>query len=454
MTRPILTAEQTRAAEQAAIDGGTSVELLMERAGAALAEAAYRFAGPLRALFLCGPGNNGGDGYVAARHLATRGVQVRVAALAEPKSDAAKWARSQWNGEIEQLSESTAPEPLIIDAIFGTGLRRGLEDIAVKSFLRLCDAAIVKVACDLPSGVDTDTGAELSLAPVFDMTVTFGALKPTHRLMPAMHKCGRVVVADIGIAAETKWQEIGAPQLPPLDPGGYKYSRGMVHCVGGAMVGAIALGATAAYRTGAGYVRIGAENYVPNVPAAVVQGLKGRLDDKHIDALLVGPGLGREGGGLLEEALEAGRPMVLDGDAFALLGDPARLHGRDAILTPHEGEFKELFGKLGGSKPERALEAARRAQCVVVYKGPDTLVASPDGRLGFAPPAPAWLATAGTGDVLAGITAAMRARGLEPFEAACAAVWLHGRAAEIAGPQMIADDLAAAIPSAVALCTN
>src|SRR6266700_2651796 len=453
MTRPILTAEQTRAAEQAAIDGGTSVELLMERAGAALAEAAYRFAGPLRALFLCGPGNNGGDGYVAARHLATRGVQVRVAALAEPKSDAAKWARSQWNGAIEQLSESTAPEPLIIDAICGTGLRRGLEDIAVKSFLRLCDAAIVKVACDLPSGVDTDTGAELSLAPIFDMTVTFGALKPTHRLMPAMHKCGRVVVADIGIAAETKWQEIGAPQLPPLDPGGYKYSRGMVHCVGGAMVGAIALGATAAYRAGAGYVRIGAENYVPNVPAAVVQGLKGRLDDKHIDALLVGPGLGREGGGLLEEALESGRPMVLDGDAFALLGDPARLHGRDAILTPHEGEFKELFGKLGGSKPERALEAARRAQCVVVYKGPDTLVASPDGRLGFAPPAPAWLATAGTGDVLAGITAAMRARGLEPFEAACAAVWLHGRAAEIAGPHMIADDLAAAIPHAVALCT-
>jgi ADP-dependent NAD(P)H-hydrate dehydratase / NAD(P)H-hydrate epimerase len=264
-----------------------------------------------------------------------------------------------------------------------------------------------------------------------------------------MHKCGRVVLADIGIEAKTDWREIGRPTLPPLDPGGYKYTRGMVHCVGGAMVGAVALGASAAYRAGAGYVRIGADAHVPNVPAAVVQGLKGRLNDKHIGALLVGPGLGREGGALLEEALSAGRPLVLDGDVFGLLGSPERLHGLDAILTPHEGEFKELFGTVEGSKPERAIEAARRSQSVVIYKGPDTVVAAPDGRLGFAPPAPAWLATAGTGDVLAGITAAMRARGLEPFEAACAAVWLHGRAAEIAGPQMIADDLAAAIPNAI-----
>jgi hydroxyethylthiazole kinase-like uncharacterized protein yjeF len=225
----------------------------------------------------------------------------------------------------------------------------------------------------------------------------------------------------------------------------------MVHCVGGAMVGAVALGAKAAYRAGAGYVRIGADSYVPNVPAAVVQGLKGRLDDRHIGALLVGPGLGREGGGLFDEALSAGRPLVLDGDVFSLLGDPARLHGVDAILTPHEGEFKELFGTIEGSKPERAIEAARRAQSVVVYKGPDTIIASPDGRLAFAPPAPAWLATAGSGDVLAGITAAMRARGLAPFEAACAAVWLHGRAAELAGRWMIADDLVEAIPRALEL---
>jgi len=450
MSRPILTAEQMRAAEQAAIDAGTRVEDLMERAGAALAEAAYRFAGPLPALVVVGPGNNGGDGYVAARHLAERGVKARIAALAEQTSDAAKWARSGWSGEVEQLGDGTAPEPLLIDALFGTGLKRGLEEAVVKQLLRLCDAAMVNLACDLPSGVQTDTGAQLGAVPGADLTVTFGTLKPAHLLHPAMHKCGRVVLADIGIVAETEWREIGPPQLPPLDSGGYKYTRGMVHCVGGAMVGAIALGATAAYRAGAGYVRIGADAYVPNVPAAVVQGQKGRLDDKHIGALLVGPGLGKEGAPLLEEALSAGRPLVLDGDVFALLGDPKRLHGLDAILTPHEGEFKELFGKIEGSKPERALEAARRAQSVVVYKGPDTVVASPDGRLGFAPPAPAWLATAGTGDVLAGITAAMRARGLSQFGAACAAVWVHGRAAEIAGPHMIADDLAAAIPHALA----
>jgi hydroxyethylthiazole kinase-like uncharacterized protein yjeF len=309
---------------------------------------------------------------------------------------------------------------------------------------------MVKVACDLPSGVETNSGGELSAAPRVDVTVTFGALKPAHRLHPGMHKCGRVVLAEIGIAAETQWREIGTPALPPLDAGGYKYTRGMVHCVGGAMVGAIALGATAAYRAGAGYVRIGSDCYVPNMPAAVVQGQNGSLADRHIGALLVGPGLGKQGGSLLEKALSAGRPLVLDGDVFALLGDPKRLHGLDAILTPHEGEFKELFGRLEGSKPERALKAARRAQSVVIYKGPDTVVASPDGRLGFAPPAPAWLATAGSGDVLAGITAAMRARGLAQFEAACAAVWLHGRAAEIAGPHMIADDLAAVIPHALA----
>src|SRR4051794_10091649 len=450
MSRPILTAEQMRAAEQAAIDAGTRVEDLMERAGAALAEAAYRFAGPLPALVVVGPGNNGGDGYVAARHLAERGMKARIAALAEPTSDAAKWARSGWSGEVEQLGDGTAPEPLLIDALFGTGLKRRLEEAVVKQLLRLCDAAMVNLACDLPSGVQTDTGAQLGAVPGADLTVTFGTLKPAHLLHPAMHKCGRVVLADIGIVAETEWREIGPPQLPPLDSGGYKYTRGMVHCVGGAMVGAIALGATAAYRAGAGYVRIGANAYVPNVPAAVVQGQNGSLADPHIGALLVGPGLGKQGGPLLEEALVAGRPLVLDGDVFALLGNPERLHGLDAILTPHEGEFKELFGKIEGSKPERALEAARRAQSVVVCKGPDTVVASPDGRLGFAPPAPAWLATAGTGDVLAGITAAMRARGLSQFEAACAAVWVHGRAAEIAGPHMIADDLAAAIPHALA----
>jgi hydroxyethylthiazole kinase-like uncharacterized protein yjeF len=448
--RPILTAEQMRTAEKAAIDGGTSVEQLMERAGAGLAEAAYRFAGPLPTLVICGPGNNGGDGYVAARLLAERGVDVRVAALSEPKSDATKWARSKWNGVVEELSEQTASAPLVIDALFGTGLKRGLEGGAVEQLRRLTDAAVLSVACDLPSGVETDSGAELSDVPQFDLTVTFGALKPAHRLFPAMHKCGRVVLADIGIEATTSWHEVARPELPPLKAGGHKYDRGLVHALAGKMPGAIALAAKAAALSGAGYVRVSTSRSIDGLPSAIVQTDTATVNDERIGCLLVGPGMG-DIPQILTLALTTKSPKVIDADGIANLGEPERLRGQDAIITPHEGEFQKLFGEIAGTKAERAIEAARRSGAVVVYKGPDTLVAAPDGRLGFAPPAPAWLATAGTGDVLAGISAAMRARGLAAFDAACAAVWIHGRAAEMAGPQMIADDLAAVIPQVLAL---
>ena len=448
--RPILTAEAMRSAEQKAIDGGTSVEELMERAGTALAEAVYRFAGPTPALMLCGPGNNGGDGYVAARQLAARGVQVRIAALSEPKGSAAKAARSQWHGEVERLSESTAGEPLVIDSLFGTGLKRGLEDAVVKQLSHLCKAALVSIACDVPSGVETDTGAELSPVPGFGMTVTLGALKPAHLLHPAMHKCGRLVLADIGIQADSSWHEIGRPSLPALDPGGHKYDRGLVHALAGAMPGAIGLSAKAAARAGAGYVRVSTSRPIEELPSAIVQIDNAPVNDERIGCLLVGPGLG-DIPQVLTLALTSKAPKVIDADAITHLGEPERLKGQDAIITPHEGEFRKLFGNLSGSKPERALEAARRTGAVVVYKGPDTLVASPDGKLGFAPQAYPWLASAGTGDVLAGIIAAMRARGLPAFDAACAGVWLHGRAADIAGPQLIADDLVDAIPQAIAL---
>lgn len=450
--RPILTAKAMAAAEQAAIDSGTSVETLMERAGEALAEATVRFAGRRPALVLCGPGNNGGDGYVAARHLLGRGIPVRVAAISDPKSDSAKWARSLFDGEVERLDERTAPAPLLIDSLFGTGLKRAVEAPVVTQLSRLASAASVRIACDVPSGVDADTGELLNDVPTFDLTVTFGALKPAHRLMAAIARCGRVTLADIGIGADSAWHEIGAPTIPPLDPGGHKYDRGMVHCVAGAMPGAIALAATAAARAGAGYVRIQSDERIANVPAAVVQGQGGKLDDPRIGALLIGPGLGRDNRGLLDSALSSGRQLVIDGDALSMLaGRAGELRGLNAILTPHEGEFRRLFPDIEGSKPERALAAARQSGSVVVYKGPDTIVAAPDGRLGFAPPAPAWLATAGTGDVLAGMVAAMAARELPPFEAACAAVWLHGRAAVRAGRHMIADDLAAAIPAALDL---
>jgi hydroxyethylthiazole kinase-like uncharacterized protein yjeF len=422
----------------------------MERAGAALAEVAYRYVGKMPALVLCGPGNNGGDGYVAARYLAERGVAVRVAALAEPKSPAAQWARGQWSGQVEMLDESTTAAPLLIDALFGTGLKKGIEPTVQEQLSRLSTAARVCMACDIPSGVESDTGVQLGSVPAFDLTVTFGALKPAHRLSLSMHKCGRVVLADIGIEVTSDWFEIGPPVLPTLDPAGHKYKRGLVHALAGKMPGAIALAATAAARAGAGYVRVSTPRPIENVPSAIVQVDTAEVNDERIGCLLVGPGMG-EMPHVLTLALTSKAPKVIDADGITGLGDPERLKGQDAIITPHEGEFERLFGKLLGSKPERALEAARLSGSVIVYKGPDTIVASPGGHIGFAPPAPAWLASAGTGDVLAGMIAALRARGLEAFEAACAAVWLHGRAAEIAGPHMVADDLAAAIPGALAL---
>jgi hydroxyethylthiazole kinase-like uncharacterized protein yjeF len=446
--RPILTAEQMRAAERVAIGGGTSVETLMERAGAALAEATWRFAGPMPALILCGPGNNGGDGYIAARHLADHGFDVRIAALADPKSEAAKWARGQWSGSVEDFAKAE-PAPLLIDCLFGTGLKRPLDAMVSEQLLRLAGQARCIIACDVPSGADSDSGEMLSQIHDYAMTVTFGALKPAHRLAPASLKCGRVVLADIGIPVQSDWNEIGATRLPPLDPSGHKYGRGLVHCLAGQMPGAIALAANAAARTGAGYVRVSTSRSIDGLPSAIVQTDTAQINDPRIGAILVGPGLG-DIPQVLTLALTGAAPVIIDADAIGLVGEPERLKGHDAILTPHEGEFAQLFGKVGGSKAERALEAARRSGSVVVYKGPDTVVAAPDGRVGFAPPAPAWLASAGTGDVLSGMIAALRARGMPSFEAASAAVWLHGRAAETAGPAMIADDLAEAIPAALA----
>ncbi|MEO6041217.1 MAG: NAD(P)H-hydrate dehydratase [Croceibacterium sp.] len=438
--RPILTADAMRAVEQAAIAAGTRETEYMERAGAALAEAALAFAGPMDTLVICGPGNNGGDGYVAARHLAARGATVRIATLSEPSTEAARWAASQWDGVVEPLLVNTRPASMLIDCLFGTGLKRRLEANALEALSALSGAAQIVIACDLPSGTDADNGALLSVNPGADLTVTFGALKPAHRLAPAMRACGRVVLADIGLAADPVWHEIGEPALPPLDPDGHKYSRGLVHLLAGQMPGAIALAARAAARSGAGYVRVSTSRAIDNLPSAVVQTDTAEVNDPRIGCLLVGPGLGNVPQ-LVTLCLTTGHPVVIDADAIGHVGEPDRLKGHDAILTPHAGEFAALFGMLPGSKADQTLAAARASGAVVVFKGPDTIVAAPDGRVGFAPPAPTFLATAGTGDVLAGMIAALRARGLPSFEAACAGVWLHGRAAHRAGPTMIADDL-------------
>lgn len=434
--RPILTAAQMREAELAAPVG---LDILMEAAGHSLAEAILRFAGPMPTLILCGPGNNGGDGYVAARHLLAQGVPVRVAAFTDPTTELARQARARWNGTVEHASNAH-PAPLLVDCLFGTGLTRGLDPAVAARLCALAEQTRTIVACDLPSGVAADSGAILSPAPRADMTVTFGALKPAHRLMPALSLMGRVVLADIGIACESAWQEIGRPILPPLDPAAHKYSRGLVQAIAGEMPGAIALAATSAARAGAGYVRVASDTPIAGLPLAIPVVPVTALDDPRIGCLIVGPGLGNRAD-LLERALACSAPKLIDAEGLRLIGAPDRLLKLDCILTPHDGEFEALFGSLAGSKPERALAAARRSGSVVVYKGPDTLVASPDGRLGFASPSPAWLATAGSGDVLAGIIAALRARGMPSFEAATAGVWLHGRAAQVAGPGMIADDL-------------
>jgi len=461
--RPILTAAETRAAEAAIIAAGTSVETLMERAGQAVAEVAWRCSGGMPALVLCGPGNNGGDGYVAARHLRERGGSVRVASTGAPRTAAALAAAASWGGPIETIAEAK-PAPLLIDCLFGTGLARALDPVLSSALGHLADAARLTITVDLPSGVATDDGAILSPIPQFDLTVALGALKPAHRLEPAAAKCGRVLVADIGLGAPSdRLVEIARPHLPPPGPADHKYSRGMVTVVAGMMDGAALLAAGAAQRAGAGYVVLaggrgaGGPHALVHRAAPDVVTLAEVLSDRRIGAIVIGPGLGRsdEARARLDAAMAAGLPLIIDADALVLLeGQAERIATlpQPAILTPHEGEFARLFGALPGSKVDRARAAASRSGAIVLLKGADSIVAHPDGRAAIASPAPAWLASAGTGDVLAGIVAAIRARGLDPFAAACAAVWLHGAAARAAGPALIADDLVDHLPTALATC--
>jgi len=454
--RIVLTAAEMRAAEAQAIAAGTSVETLMDRAGRAAAEAIMGFAGPLPALVLCGPGNNGGDGYVIARALKEAGQEVRVAATDAPTTPAAQAARAAWGGPVLDIAEAE-PAPLLVDALFGTGLKRGLERDLAAQFEALAGPARITAAIDLPSGVSTDDGALLSPVPDCDLTITFQTFKPAHLLQPAARHMGRIVVADIGIDAASDLHEIARPRLIAPGPDSHKYSRGLVTVIAGGMASAGALSASAALRAGAGAVRLQAREAVHGVPAAIIQtpgDLLARLDDKRIGALLLGPGLAPDdkGRALFAAAIASGHPLVLDAGALRILAEDAPRWRGDAILTPHEGEFHALFGDKRGSKVERARAAAARAGAVIVYKGPDTVVAAPDGRAAIHGAAAHWLATAGTGDVLAGTIAAMRASGMDAFEAACAGVWLHSRAAALAGPFLIADDLLAHLPAASAEC--
>lgn len=451
---PVLTAEAMRAAEAEAIARGATVETLMDRAGHAIAEAVWRLGGGSAVLVLCGPGNNGGDGYVAARALAERGIAVRVAAAGEPRTDAARHARGFWSRPVDALADA-APAPVLIDALFGTGLSRPPGEEIARPLRRLADAARLSVAVDVPSGVGTDDGAVLGILPVFDVTLALGAAKPAHLLQPSARHCGAVRVLDIGVPAATGDSVIARPTLVAPDADAHKYSRGMVAVIAGAMPGAAALASEAALRSGAGYVLLLGEG-AEHVPHAIVRKpWSGEaLAEKRIGAVLVGPGLGREGDAAarLDAVIASTHPLVIDGDALHLLGDRrlGKVSRRAAVtvLTPHAGEFTSMFGKVD-NKAEAARTAARRAGCFVVFKGADTVIAAPDGQLRFAGPASSWLSTAGTGDVLAGTIAAMLAGGQgTPLDQVAAGVWLHAEAARRLGGAFLADDLAFALTAA------
>jgi hydroxyethylthiazole kinase-like uncharacterized protein yjeF len=458
----ILTVEEMRAAEQAVFDGGVAPYALMETAGDAAAEIIWRAGGMRDTLVLCGPGNNGGDGFVIARLLKERGVPVRVATTGESRTDSSRKARQAWAGPIENIADA-APATQIVDALFGIGLTRGLDAGLARRLGELMAAAEHSYAIDAPSGVDADSGALLSPVPRFDLCIALGALKPADVLQPAAGLCARLICADIGIGTgDAKVRLLAPPVLAEPGPDAHKYTRGLVDVVAGNMAGAGILASSAAARTGAGCVRHLAPeptsrlpDAVIMVPAASAAEIATALEDERIASILVGPGLGRsdEARARLKMALAAGHRLVVDADGITMLDSPDMVPD-GTLVTPHEGEFSRLFGTIAGNKIDRAREAARRVRGVVVYKGPDTVIAAADGRVAVAHAGSPWLSTAGTGDVLAGICAARLAVTGDPFRAACEGVWLHGEAARRAGPAFIADDLIRHIPAAIASRTQ
>ncbi|PXA86807.1 bifunctional ADP-dependent NAD(P)H-hydrate dehydratase/NAD(P)H-hydrate epimerase [Nostoc sp. 3335mG] len=457
--RAILTAAGTKAAEEAVFARGVSVFELMATAGRAVADIAWDRFGPRETLVICGPGNNGGDGYVIAARLRERGAWVRVAASGDPTTDAAREARRAWGEPVEALADAK-PAPIVIDALFGTGLSRPLKDDMAQPASRLLGAAAYRLAVDLPSGVTTDEGSVLTELPPAHLTIALGALKRAHRLMPAAARCGEVVVADIGLADLPRGLvEIGRPSIAAPGFEANKYTRGKVLVAAGAMPGATMLCSLAAQRAGAGYVELlGAEGECE--PHALVRRAwhDEALTDRRIGAIVIGPGLGTDDDARrrLNLALETDRPLVLDADALTLLAKDGldQLSGRKApaVLTPHTGEYARLFPDAEGTALDKALAGARATGAILLLKGACTVVAHPDGRAAIGAPAPAWLASAGTGDVLAGILATMLAQMDDSFEAAQAAVWLHSDAGRRAGPALIADDLITELPGAIAAC--
>ncbi len=490
MTDELLTVAEMARADKAAIASGVPGAELMETAGRAVAEAVRARYQPGPVLVLCGPGNNGGDGFVAARHLAAAGWPVRLALLGTRErlaGDAAHHA-ALWEGPIEALLEASAAKLLdgaevVIDALFGAGLSRPLAGAARRVVEALPSSQALVVAIDVPSGISGDSGAVLGAAAVqAALTVTFFRKKPGHLLLPGRQRCGEVVVADIGIPDQVL-AEIAprtfenVPRLwgegyPWRGLGDHKYDFGHALVLGGAtMTGAGRLAARAALRAGAGLVTVACPPealpiYAVSMPSAITAPVASAaefaavLADARKNAVLLGPGNGvgdetrMRTLAVLGTGPGTGRAVVVDADALTSFQDRpevlfeavSKATSGPCVLTPHEGEFRRLFPDLEGDKLSRARAAAARCGAVVLLKGADSVIAAPDGRAAINANAPAALATAGTGDVLAGLVVGLLAQGMRSFDAACAAVWLHGEAGTACGPGLIAEDLSEALP--------
>jgi hydroxyethylthiazole kinase-like uncharacterized protein yjeF len=480
----LLTAEEMGRADRLAIEGGVPGATLMENAGRAVAEeVARRYPDRETVVVLCGPGNNGGDGFVAARHLAERGYKVRLGFdgdEARLPEDAAAMAK-RFTGARETLGEEIlAGADVVVDALFGAGLARPVEGKLARLIESLNASGLPVVAIDVPSGIDGTTGAARGAAVRATATVTFFRLKPGHLLLPGRLHCGAVSLADIGIppsvlaAIEPKTFANEPPlwlaQFPWPKEEGHKYARGHAVVMSGPVdsTGAARLAARGALRVGAGLVTVASPRDAIEVNAAQLtaimvreaddaRALEALLADRRKNAVLIGPGVGvgertRE---MVLTGLDSDAALVLDADAltsFAEHAEPlfAAIRARSApvVCTPHDGEFARLFADFAAApKLDRAREAAARSGAIMVLKGADTVVATPDGLASINATTSPWLATAGTGDVLGGMVLGLLAQNMPGFAASSAAVWLHGAAAREFGPGLIAEDLPETLPS-------
>lgn len=486
----ILTNEQMAEADRLAVAMGVPSLTLMENAGRAVADEAMKMVDRgARIVVLCGPGNNGGDGFVAARYLKERGYDVAVflhGSIDKLKGDAAemakRWLAMGLVADVRNARGEVATCSLVIDALFGAGLARELDADLSELVNSASEASAARLAVDVPSGLNGSTGQPMGRSSLqADRTVTFFRLKPAHVLYPGRALCGEVVLADIAIPEAVLHQGVvacavsNAPiphwlhQFPIPVGDNHKYSRGHAVAVSGPAdsTGAIRLAARAALRIGAGLVTVASPKAAFPVNAAhlttimikpfeVPRGLDQILADERRNAVVLGPGcgVGEETRQMVQIALQSGAACVLDADALTAFSDAMvdltkatkSAPERPVVLTPHEGEFKRLFPGLQGSKLERARSAAERSGAIVVLKGPDTVIASPDGKAAINTNAPPWLATAGSGDVLAGLITGLLAQRMPAFEAACAAVWIHGECANRFGPGLIAEDLPEMVP--------